>query len=181
MEEKRLPIEKKRKSHILYDGVISRFRVDEVFIEEKIATREVVDTGKVVAAIVKTDKGFVLVNQYRYAVEDFLWEIPAGRVDEGEEILSALKRELREEIGLEVDKVKKLLVFYPSAGILNEELFLYYVEGCIKFEQNLDENENLYYNFFTQTQIEEMICKRQIKDGKTILAFSYYWRCNDGS
>ena len=106
--------EKTMKSERIYEGKILNLRVDTVELpDKKYSKREIVEHPGAVAIIAITkDKKLVMVKQYRKAVEDFLWEIPAGKLEVNEEPKETAIRELREETGYEAKKLSYITEFY---------------------------------------------------------------------
>ena len=76
-----------------------------------------------------TKNRVMLVRQYRLPANQFLWELPAGKIDEGETVLQAAKRELIEETGLRAKKWKKLVSFFPSPGYVEEKMTIFLATG----------------------------------------------------
>lgn len=132
-------------SQSIYRGKIIDVRVDEIELPgDRIATREVVShAGAVVVAAVDEEERVYLVRQYRHAVGRELVELPAGGLEPDEEPLSAAKRELREEAGLEADEWVSLGAFFSSPGFANEKLYAFLARGLKVVEVDPDEDEDL--------------------------------------
>jgi ADP-ribose pyrophosphatase len=110
----------------------------------------------------------LLVRQYRYTVNDFIWELPAGRIDEGEDELPAAKRELLEETGYTAERWKRVLFFYVSPGFLDETMAVYLAEGLTAGEAQPEEDESIVTRFFTLSQALRLVMRGQVRDAKTI-------------
>lgn len=110
----------------------------------------------------------LLARQYRHPAKDYLWELPAGRIDEGEDALSGAKRELAEETGYTATRWKRILFFYASPGFLDETMAVYMATGLKTGEATPDEDEVIQKRFFPLAQLVKMIMKGAIRDGKTI-------------
>jgi ADP-ribose pyrophosphatase len=110
----------------------------------------------------------LLVRQYRYTANDFIWELPAGRIDEGEEELPAAKRELLEETGFSAERWKRVLYFYVSPGFLDETMAVYLAEGLKAGQAQPEEDEFIVKRFFSLTQAVRMATRGAIRDAKTI-------------
>lgn len=110
----------------------------------------------------------LLARQYRYTANEYLWELPAGRIDEGEEELPAAKRELLEETGFSAERWKRVLYFYPSPGFLDETMAVYLAEGLRPGQAQPEEDEFIVKRFFSISQAINLIMKRKVRDGKTI-------------
>lgn len=117
----------------------------------------------------------LLARQYRLPAKDYLWEIPAGRMDEGETPLKAAKRELKEETGLTAKKWTKLFGLYMSPGFLAEKMHIYVAQELKQGKTNFMEDERIESHWFTPKQMNEMIKTGAIIDGKTIAAW-LAWR-----
>ena len=110
----------------------------------------------------------LLVRQYRYTVNDFIWELPAGRIDEGEDELPAAKRELLEETGYTAERWKRVLYFYVSPGFLDETMAVYLAEGLQPGKAQPEEDEFIVKRFFTLTQALRLVMRGAVRDAKTI-------------
>ena len=112
----------------------------------------------------------VLIRQYRYAVNRWLWELPAGCVDDGEEPDAAARRECHEEIGLVPDTLVRLASFYPTPGYCDEEMIFYRLSGLSTPSQaaTVDEDEDIEPRTFRIAEAREMIRRGQIVDMKTV-------------
>ncbi len=106
--------------------------------------------------------------QFRYAAMQELWEFPAGRIDEGEDVLFAAKRELEEETGYSAREWMRALFFYSSPGFLDEKMHLWLARDLVKGEARPEEDEYITHKFFTVEQAKELINSGKIIDGKTI-------------
>lgn len=118
------------------------------------------------------DRGrILLVRQYRLPARQYLWELPAGRIDEGETPLGAARRELAEETGLRAKKWQKLAVFYPSPGFLAEKMTIFVASGLSSGDATPMEDERIESRWFTSRELDEWIRKGKIRDGKTMIGF----------
>lgn len=114
---------------------------------------------------------FLLVRQYRLPARRYLWELPAGRLDEGETTIQAAKRELAEETGVKAKKWTKLVEFYPSPGFLAEKMTIYLAQDLKQGEANPMEDERIETRWFKRKELDEMIRKGAIQDAKTIIGY----------
>ena len=117
----------------------------------------------------------LLARQYRLPAKDYLWEIPAGRLDEGETPLRAAKRELKEETGLSAKKWTRLFSLYMSPGFLAEKMNIFVAQELKQGRTNFMDDERIESMWFTPKQMNEMILSGGIIDGKTIAAW-LAWR-----
>lgn len=110
----------------------------------------------------------LLARQYRYTANDYLWELPAGRIDEGEDEMPAAKRELIEETGFTAERWKRVLYFFVSPGFLDETMAVYLAEGLQAGEAKPEEDEFIAKRFFSLSQAVRMATSGVIRDAKTI-------------
>ena len=120
-------------------------------------------------------KRILLVRQYRLPARQFLWELPAGKVDAGETPLQAARRELIEETGMRAKTWKKLVSFYPSPGFLAEKMSLFVATDLTEGESKPMEDERIETRWFRAREIDRMIRAGKVVDGKTIIGF-LMWR-----
>jgi ADP-ribose pyrophosphatase len=113
----------------------------------------------------------LLVKQFRLPAEDYLWEIPAGRIDDGETALQAAKRELREETGFRARRWTKLLEYFPSPGYLAEKMTLYVAQDLTPGDSEPMEDERIEIRWFRPRELDDLIRAGKLRDGKTICAF----------
>ncbi len=164
--------EKLVKSEKIFEGKIIRVKVDTVEIAQNknIATREIVEHPGGVAIVAITNEGKVcLVKQYRRPFDDFLLEIPAGKLEWGEDHRQCGIRELREETGYSAEKFEYLGEHYLTPGFCNEKIHIYLAEGLTMGETDLDENEFTQVCEYTFDELYDMIMRNEIKDGKTVI------------
>jgi ADP-ribose pyrophosphatase len=116
----------------------------------------------------------VLIRQYRYAVNKYLWELPAGSVDAGEEPEAAAKRECHEEIGQLPETVIRLAALLPTPGYCDEEMIFFRVSGLSVPEEAaaLDEDEDIEPRTFTIADAREMVRRGEITDMKTVVGLT---------
>jgi ADP-ribose pyrophosphatase len=124
--------------------------------------------GKQKNASSREEPRVLLARQYRYTANGLLWELPAGRIDEGEDELPAAKRELIEETGFTADRWKRVLYFFVSPGFLDETMAVYLAEGLHAGEAQPEEDEFIAKRFFSLTQAVRMATTGVIRDAKTI-------------
>jgi len=136
------------------------------------ARRDVIHhTGSVVVLAVD-DSGrtprVLLERQYRHAAGDYLWELPAGRVDPGEQELAAAKRELLEETGYRASMWKRILKFYASPGFVAETMAVFLATGLRAGEAQPEEDEIIYKRLVPLPTAVKMAVRGTIRDAKTI-------------
>ena len=132
--------------------------------------------GSAVMMAVDAKKRVMLVRQYRLPAGQYLWELPAGKIDEGENALQAAKRELVEETGLHAKKWKKLVLFYPSPGYVEETMTIYLATELTQGEAKPMADERIEARWFAKKELREMIGSNKITDAKTMIGFLYWAR-----
>ena len=165
-------IEKTISSKYIFEGQVVRLRYDEVELPDgSFSTREIVEHngGVAVAAITDNDE-IILVRQYRHPYGEVILEIPAGKMEKGEDPFECGKRELKEEAGAEAQHYELLAVDYPSPGYCGEKIYIYYAEKLTFGEAQLDEGEFLDVLFIPFQKAVEMVMSGEIKDSKTQIA-----------
>lgn len=110
----------------------------------------------------------LLERQYRHAAKDFLWELPAGRIDPGEQELAAAKRELIEETGYRAAHWRRILKFYASPGFVAETMSVFLATGLRAGEAEPEEDEIIYKRLVPLPTAVSMVLNRTIRDAKTI-------------
>lgn len=110
----------------------------------------------------------LLERQYRHAAKDYLWEIPAGRIDPGENELTAAKRELIEETGYRAKRWRRILKFYASPGFVAETMAVYMATDLRKGEAEPEEDEIIHHRMVPLAKAVNMVMNGSIRDAKTI-------------
>lgn len=124
----------------------------------------------------KKDPWIVVERQYRHAAKQFLWELPAGKLEAGEDPLAGAKRELQEETGYQAKKWKELVDYYPSPGFLGESMKIFIAEGLVAGDSNPEDDEQIEIRLVKLTDVVKMIGKGAILDGKTLVGVLLYAR-----
>ncbi len=163
MEEKRIGSER------IYEGKIINVRRDEVEINQKVYPREVVEHHGGVAILAMNDqKEIFCVTQYRYAQQRVMMELPAGKLEKGENPLLCAQRELQEETGYSAKTWNYLGELVPTGAYLEEKIYMYFAQDLSYVGQNLDEDEHVSVSQHCMEELVEMIMKNEIIDAKTI-------------
>lgn len=159
-----------RKNYI-FEGKIIKVRKDDAVLPDgKPCTREVVEhNGGACVLCVKEGK-VALVRQFRYAYGEELLEIPAGKLEKGEDPALAARRELEEETGLVAQSLERLYTIYPTPGYCNEKIYIYEAIGVKEGTRHLDEDEFLDVEFVPIEDAYRMVDAGEIRDAKTIIA-----------
>ncbi len=165
-------LEKMISTQPIFDGRIIRVHVDEVSLPNgRTAQREVVNhPGGVGILAIDDDKNVLTVTQYRYVYRQTLLEIPAGKLESGEDPREAAKRELREETGAAASEWRSLGEIYPTPGFCDEIIRLYLARGLSYGEMAPDEDEFLDVRRLPFSVMVDMVLSGEITDGKTCVA-----------
>jgi ADP-ribose pyrophosphatase len=173
-------------SRVSYQGPVFSVNTDEVEEPGGVrARRDVIrHSGSIVVLAVddradhnpagakKAAKGgeplILLERQYRHAAHSMMWELPAGRIDDGETALTAAKRELLEETGYSARRWKRILHFYVSPGFLDETMTIYLARGLREGVAQPEADERIAVKFFSLTEAKKMALHGRIQDAKTI-------------
>lgn len=168
--------EKTIEKDYVFKGKIINVRHDIISLPNGVeATRECVEHRGGVAVLAVDENGMVpLVRQFRYPLGMHLWEIPAGKLEVGEDPFDAINRELKEEAGLVAKDVTLLTAYYPTVGYSSEIIRIYLASGLTFVGANPDEDEFLEIKYFNIEEIKKMVFSGEIKDGKTMTAILYY-------
>ena len=160
-------------SREVYHGPAFRVTADQVLEPSGVRTRRdiVHHSGSVVILAVEegdSEPRVLLERQYRYAARQMLWELPAGRIDQGENDLDAAKRELLEETGYTATRWRRILRFYASPGFLAEAMNLYLARGLRAGPAQPEPDEVIHVRMVPLSAAVRMVMRGAIKDGKTI-------------
>jgi len=166
------------RSKIIYKGPIFGVRRDEVLEPGGLRTmREVIThPGSVVVLPVLPDGRIILIQQYRHATRQFLWELVAGRIDSGENPRQAAARELIEETGYRAKRFRVFLDIFPTPGFLEERMYILLAEGLALGQAEPEEDEKITAKSFTRGELESMIRRGKLRDAKSIAGILYYFR-----
>jgi len=170
-------------SQVAYEGKLFRVLRDHI-IEPggRESHREVIrHNGSVVILAVdpskrKKDPWIVIERQYRHAAGQFLWELPAGKLDAGEVAMDGAKRELAEETGYQARKWSPLVEYYASPGFLGESMNVFLAEGLVAGDAHPEEDEHIDFRLVKLSDLLDMVDKGKIIDGKTLTTILLYAR-----
>jgi len=174
-------------SEVVFDGPLFRVLRDRL-IEPggKESVRDIIrHNGSVVILALdnaknKKDPWVVIERQYRHAAQQFLWELPAGKLEAGEDALAGAKRELEEETGYRAKKWKPLVNYYASPGFLGESMTIFLAEGLVAGEAHPEDDEHIELRLVKLSEVLKMIGKGAILDGKTLTGVLLYARQTAG-
>ena len=172
-------------SVVVYQGPLFRV-LHDTLIEPggKASERDVIrHNGSVVILAIDSSKSkknpwIVIERQYRHAANQFLWELPAGKLEAGEEPLVGAKRELEEETGYRAKKWKPLVEYYASPGFLGESMKVFLAEGLVAGDAHPEDDEQIELRLVKLSDVLKMIEKGAILDGKTLTSVLLYARLN---
>jgi ADP-ribose pyrophosphatase len=175
-------------SRVVYRGPVFWVTTDHVVEPGSVKVRRdlIHHSGSIVVLAVDDSRStprVLLERQYRHAASDYLWELPAGRIDPGEEELTAAKRELIEETGYRADDWRRILKFYASPGFVAETMAVYLATGLHRGEAEPEDDEVIQKRILPLPTVLKMILNGTIRDAKTIssvLWFDHVLRAGGG-
>jgi len=170
-------------STVAYEGPLFRVMHDHLIEPDgREAHRDVIrHNGSVVILAVdpgkkKKDPWVVVERQYRHAAGQYLWELPAGKLDAGEAPIDGAKRELSEETGYQAKKWTPLVEYFASPGFLGESMKVFLAEGLVAGDAHPEEDESIDFRLVRLSEILKMVDKGKIIDGKTLTSVLLYAR-----
>ena len=172
-------MEKTVRKNYVYNGKIINVRCDDALAENgNPCFREVVEHHGGAAILAVEDDCVYLVKQYRYAYGQYLLEIPAGKLERGEDPYMTAIRELEEEIGKKADALQEFGKIYPTPGYCNEIIHLYLATDFKTTATNFDDDEMLSIEKVKLSEAVNMALNGEIKDAKTVIALLKYYAMN---
>lgn len=164
------------KSKMVFRGKVFGVRRDEVVEPGGLrATREVIaHPGSVVVLPVFEDGRILMIRQYRYATRQYLWELVAGRIDEGESVKEAAARELKEETGYTAKRFSEFLDVFPTPGFLEERMHILLAEGLKAGRAEPEADEKIISHVYGVKELKRMMKEGKLRDGKSIAGILYY-------
>ena len=170
-------------SIVVYQGPLFRVTHDQLIEPSgKPNERDVIrHNGSVVILAVdnfksKKNPWIVVERQYRHAANQYLWELPAGKLEAGEDSLAGAQRELSEETGYGAKKWKPLVEYFASPGFLGEAMKVFVAEGLVAGDAHPEADEEIEFRLVKLSELLKMIEKGAIKDGKTMTSVLLYAR-----
>ena len=168
--------EKTVNKNYVYQGKILSLRVDDALrADGKPCKREIIEHSGGACVLYVENGKVLLVKQYRYAYGESIYEIPAGKLNAGENPMLAAKRELEEETGVKSENLQLLYVMYPTPGYTNERIYIYLAKDGERVPAHLDEGEFLDVEWIEIDKVKEMMRSGEICDGKTLIALQAYF------
>jgi ADP-ribose pyrophosphatase len=172
-------------STLSYEGPLFRVYTDKIIENGRDLTRDVIrHNGSVVVLAVddaksKRDPMIVMERQYRHAAREILLEVPAGKMEEGEDALAAAKRELLEETGFKAKRWRKMIRYFASPGFLGEFMQVFLAEGLTLGEAQPEYDEQIEIEMMPLSSLLKMIDAGKIHDGKTLISVMIYARLRE--
>jgi 8-oxo-dGTP pyrophosphatase MutT (NUDIX family) len=170
-------------SEVIFECPLFKVRHDKLIEPSgKHAERDVIrHNGSVVILALDSSKSkknpwVVIERQYRHAANQYLWELPAGKLEAGEDPLAGAQRELEEETGYRARRWKPLVEYYASPGFLGESMLVFTAEGLIAGDAHPEEDEQIEFRLVRLSDLVKMIEKGAIRDGKTLTSVLLYKR-----
>lgn len=165
-------IEKTISSKKVYEGVLLQVYRDEIELEDgNQSVREYIKHGGAVCIVpIDHNDNVYLVRQFRYPFGQAMLEIPAGKLEEGEDPLECAHRELEEEIGMTAQEMTYIGELYPIVAYTTEIIHMYVARGLTRTKQNLDADEFINVETMPLLKLEQEILQGNIRDGKTVAA-----------
>jgi ADP-ribose pyrophosphatase len=172
-------------SNLSYEGPLFRVYTDKIRENGRELTRDVIrHNGSVVILAMddaknKRDPMIVIERQYRHAAREFLLEVPAGKMEEGEDALAAAKRELLEETGFKAKRWRKIIRYFASPGFLGEFMQVFIAEGLTLGDAQPEYDEQIEIEMMPLSRLLKMIDEGKIYDGKTLISVMLYARLRE--
>ena len=163
------------KSEKIFEGKIVNLRVDTVELQnQKYAKREIVEHKNAACILAVNNDKILLVRQYRKAIEEFIYELPAGILNIAEEPQEGALRELEEETGYAAGKIKLIYEFYTSPGFSNEKVYLFEASDLVFKTVDFDEDECIETIEVTKDDARKMLETGRITDSKTLIGLLHW-------
>ncbi|MEA3007024.1 MAG: ADP-ribose pyrophosphatase [Acidobacteriaceae bacterium] len=172
-------------STLSYEGPLFRVYTDNILEKGRELTRDVIRHNGSVVILAVDDKEstrdpmIVMERQYRHAAREFLLEVPAGKMEEGEDALAAAKRELLEETGFKAKRWRKMIRYFASPGFLGEFMQVFVAEGLTLGDAQPEYDEQIEIEMMPLSRLLKMLDEGKIHDGKTLISVMLYARLRE--
>ena len=169
-------IEETVSSEMIYEGKILNLRKDRVKVKDgKESYREIVEHNGGVIILGLTGEGIIpMIRQYRKAARQVMFELPAGKLEKGEDPAEAALREFKEETGYTAGRIRHMTAFFPTVGYSEELLHIFFAEELTAGDTDFDDNEAIEIEEYAPEELYKLISAGEMNDGKTILALLIY-------
>ncbi|MBF8437537.1 NUDIX hydrolase [Halanaerobiaceae bacterium Z-7014] len=170
--------EKTISSELAFRGNLLKFRIDQVELPDgNQSRREIIEhPGGVTIIPVSPERKIIMVKQYRSAANQVLLELPAGKLDNGENLNDCALRELKEETGYTAGKIRELFTFYTTPGYSTENLHLFLAEDLDYGKQETEDGEFIEVAKIYPERIPDLVLRGKIQDSKTIVGLMVYYQ-----
>jgi len=161
---------------MIYEGAILNLRRDKVTVKEgRTSYREVVEHDGGVIILGVTPEGKIpMVRQYRKPAEQVMFELPAGKLEKGEDPAGAARREFKEETGYTAGSIRHVLSFYPTVGYSEEVLHIFFATDLRAGDTDFDDNESIDIELYDPAELFRQIDAGEMNDGKSVIALLLY-------
>lgn len=162
---------------LVYDGRITKVhKIGLRMTDGRVVQRDLIRyVAAAVVLPVLDDGSIVMIRNYRFAVDETLWELPAGILEDGERPAICAARELAEETGYTAGSIEKLGQFYPGPGTNDEVMHSFLATDLSAGKQDLERYEDITVEIVPAGQVRRMVADGRIHDGKTIATLALYW------
>jgi len=162
---------------LVYDGAVAKVhKVGLRMGDGHVVPRDLIRyNGAAVVLPVLADGSIVLIQNYRFAVEERLWELPAGMLEEGEDPRLCAARELTEETGYSAGRIEKLGEFFTGPGTSDERMHSFLARDLTDGRQDLERYEEITVSVVPEARVRQMVRSGEIHDGKTLATLALYW------
>ncbi|MBN2369538.1 MAG: NUDIX hydrolase [Vicinamibacteria bacterium] len=159
-------------SRTIHEGKVFSVEAVEVMEPGEIRSmREVVrHRGSAAVLPIHDDGRLSLIRQYRFPVDDRVWELPAGRIEQGETPAQSAAREMEEEIGLRAESIEPLVVYFSTPGFCDETMHVFRATRLSRVPPRPEVDEKIEARVFSLDEARAMIARGEIRDGKTLIA-----------
>jgi len=162
---------------LIFDGIIAKaHKVGVRMPDGRVVQRDFIHyPGAAVVLPILDDGSIVMIRNYRFAVQEHLWELVAGVLEKGEDPASCAARELAEETGYTAGKIEKLGAFYTGPGTTDELIHAFVATELADGRQNLERYEQITVEPVAEHDVRRMILDGRIHDAKTIATLAMFW------
>ncbi len=158
----------------VYQGRTLSVRVDPVTVNGRESMREVVERVPAVAVLAEFQQRVAVIRQYRWAVGDWIWELPAGKVDPDEALAAAAERELGEETGIEADGFRQVCAFYPTPGYSSERVHIFHARVIRLRPARPDEGEDISWQWWSAADVRVALAEGRVQNGIALVGLLWW-------